>query len=70
VGNGTASIFEPKDAAALSRALVWALREPSRTEAARRTNRATVEARGDWRRAMDRAAASTLEQALRARLGR
>lgn len=70
VGAGTASIFAPGDAAALSRGLVWALTEPGRTEAARRTNRATVEARGDWRRAMDRAAASTVEQAFRARLGR
>jgi glycosyltransferase involved in cell wall biosynthesis len=55
----TAFLSPPRDVGALTRGLTRVLGDPSRFDSARATNRATIEARGDWNRAMDLVAERT-----------
>jgi glycosyltransferase involved in cell wall biosynthesis len=61
------SLFPPKDVGALARALTRALIDPTRFDEARAHNRALIESRGDWNRAMDRVAERTTALALAGR---
>jgi len=56
VGDDTGFLFPPRDAGALARGLVRALGDAPRFDQARAQNRAVIEERGDWERAMDRVA--------------
>ncbi|HEV8480291.1 MAG TPA: glycosyltransferase family 4 protein [Candidatus Eisenbacteria bacterium] len=56
VGDDTAFLFPPNDAGALARGLVRVLGDSARFDPARAQNRAVIEERGDWERAMDRVA--------------
>ena len=53
-------LFAARDHGALARGLTRTLGDPGRFDPARAQNRATIEARGDWNRAMDRAAERTI----------
>jgi glycosyltransferase involved in cell wall biosynthesis len=57
-------LFAPGDVGALARGLCRALSDPVRFDGARAANRALIESRGDWNRAMDRVAERTTALAL------
>jgi glycosyltransferase involved in cell wall biosynthesis len=60
----SAFLFPPRDAGALARGLARVLGDPARFDPARAVNRATIESRGDWSRAMDQVAERTTALAL------
>jgi glycosyltransferase involved in cell wall biosynthesis len=60
-------LFAPRDVGALARGLTRVLGDSKRFDEVRAANRAVIEARGDWDRAMDRVAERTTAMALAGR---